>query len=70
MSLSKSSREVVDHHEETHDNDVGVAVQLAHDVDQERPSPWTFSMFRLYAVLGVAYLCGCLVWLSLSFQLT
>lgn len=41
-------------------NDVGNAVQLAHDVGEQKYSPWTASMFRLYAVLWVAYLCGCL----------
>lgn len=42
------------------DNDVGTAVQLAHDVGDQKYSPWTMSMARLYAVLWVAYLCGCL----------
>lgn len=42
------------------DNDVGTAVQLAHDVGEQKYSPWTKSMGRLYAVLSVAYLCGCL----------
>lgn len=41
--------------------DTGLAVQLAHDVEGEKASPWTRSMFRLYLVLGCAYLCGCLV---------
>jgi hypothetical protein len=35
-------------------------VQIATDVDDSNDSPWTASMFRLYAVLSVAYLCGCL----------
>jgi hypothetical protein len=35
-------------------------VQIATDVDDSNDSPWTWSMFRLYAVLSVAYLCGCL----------
>jgi hypothetical protein len=41
-------------------NDVGNAVQLAHDAGEQKYSPWTPSMFRLYLVLWVAYLCGCL----------
>ncbi|TPX18494.1 uncharacterized protein E0L32_011607 [Thyridium curvatum] len=40
--------------------DTGAAVQLAHDVETEAYSPWTPRMFRLYLVLVVAYLCGCL----------
>ena len=41
-------------------NEVATAVQLAHDVEETRYSPWTWSMFRLYLVLACAYLCGCL----------
>ncbi|KAK3395352.1 hypothetical protein B0T20DRAFT_455256 [Sordaria brevicollis] len=37
-----------------------VAVQLAHDVDNTKYSPWSKGMFRLYLVLACAYLCGCL----------
>ena len=36
------------------------ATQLAEDVANTKPSPWTPSMFRLYGCLVVAYLCGCL----------
>lgn len=39
----------------THD-----AQQLATDVETEAYSPWTGQMIRLYLVLIVAYLCGCL----------
>lgn len=38
----------------------GEALQLSDDVDATKQSPWTRSMFRLYGVLAVAYLCGCL----------
>ncbi|KFY33853.1 hypothetical protein V494_07270 [Pseudogymnoascus sp. VKM F-4513 (FW-928)] len=38
----------------------GEALQLSDDVDAAKYSPWTKSMFRLYGVLSVAYLCGCL----------
>ncbi len=36
------------------------AEQLARAVDAETYSPWTLRMLRLYLVLAVAYLCGCL----------
>lgn len=39
----------------THD-----AVLIATEVESSEDSPWTFSMFRLYGVLAIAYLCGCL----------
>ena len=42
-------------------HDVGDAVQLAQEIEAQKASPWTPSMFRLYAVLAFAYLCGCLV---------
>lgn len=42
------------------DNGAADVVQIATDVDDSNDSPWTLSMFRLYAVLAVAYLCGCL----------
>ncbi|EHL01726.1 putative Lactose permease [Glarea lozoyensis 74030] len=41
-------------------NDAANIVQIATDVDDSKDSPWTASMFRLYGVLMVAYLCGCL----------
>ncbi|KAK4231088.1 lactose permease [Podospora fimiseda] len=34
--------------------------ELAHDADDTKYSPWSKQMFRLYLVLAVAYLCGCL----------
>lgn len=40
--------------------DSSAAVQLSHDVDNTVYSPWTPTMFRLYSILIVAYLCGCL----------
>lgn len=46
-----------------HDDKLGdtdVAVQLAHDVDDTKYSPWSPRMFRLYLVLSLSYLCGCL----------
>ena len=44
--------------EELHDGDK--AVQLAHDADDTRYSPLTKGLFRLYLVLVLPYLCGCL----------
>lgn len=40
---------------------VGAAVELAHKSEEQGLSAWTPRMFRLYLVLCVAYLCGCLV---------
>ncbi|KAK8069254.1 hypothetical protein PG994_005870 [Apiospora phragmitis] len=42
------------------DHDVDAVVQLSHDVESRRFSPWTASMLRLYLALTPAYLCGCL----------
>lgn len=39
---------------------LAVAVEIAEEVDNNKYSPWTWSMLRLYAVLFVAYCCGCL----------
>jgi hypothetical protein len=50
----------VELHETKSDGGVGEAVQLAHDVEDAKPSPFTSSMVRLYGCLLVAYLCGCL----------
>lgn len=48
-----------DHKEDTlHETDV--TVQLAHDVDDTKYSPWSLQMVRLYLVLSLSYLCGCL----------
>lgn len=38
----------------------GEALQLSDNFDATKYSPWTKSMFRLYGVLAVSYLCGCL----------
>ncbi len=37
-----------------------IAAQLAHDVNTATYSPWSPRLFRLYLVLSLAYLCGCL----------
>lgn len=45
------------------------AHEIAHEVDDGKYSPWTKSMFYLYAVLFVAYCCGALNgYVSLSSQ--
>ena len=41
-------------------HDADVAVQLAHDVDDTVYSAWSTKMVRLYLVLSLAYLSGCL----------
>lgn len=59
---------VASHHEAPAFNDdgrnqiesAGTAIQLSHEVDEVRYKPFTKSMFRLYGVLFIAYLCGCL----------
>lgn len=40
---------------------VDTAVHIAHETTVEKVSPWTWPMFRLYLVLAVAYLCGCVL---------
>lgn len=39
---------------------VVIAAEIAHEVENNKYSPWTCSMFSLYGVLFVAYCCGCL----------
>lgn len=62
MDYKADEKVAVDHGDEVHD--AHVAVQLAHDVENQKLSPWTPRMFRLYLVLACAYLCGCLVNIS------
>lgn len=59
MDSKADEKGAVDHGTEIHD--AHVAVQVAHDVQTQKLSPWTPTMFRLYLVLACAYLCGCLV---------
>lgn len=42
------------------DNSSADAILLATEADTTTYSPWSRSMFRLYGVLSIAYLCGCL----------
>ncbi|KAJ4117594.1 hypothetical protein NW768_010960 [Fusarium equiseti] len=58
MDSKADEKGAVDHGTEIHD--AHVAVQVAHDVQTQKLSPWTPTMFRLYLVLACAYLCGCL----------
>ncbi|KAK4193171.1 putative transporter [Podospora australis] len=60
MAPSTEREVAIDEHHDTKIVDADVTVQLAHDVDQTRYSPWSWQMARLYFVLAVAYLCGCL----------
>jgi hypothetical protein len=53
----------VDHHDgglRDADADADGAIQLAHDADDSKYSPWSWRMCRLYLVLSLSYLCGCL----------
>ncbi|KAH7369162.1 general substrate transporter [Plectosphaerella cucumerina] len=43
-----------------HEKSIDTAVQIAHDVDETKYSPISPSLLRLYAVLFIPYLCGCL----------
>lgn len=47
----------VDHHDDV--ANVEQVVHIAHETEG-KTSPWTWNMWRLYLVLAVAYLCGCL----------
>jgi hypothetical protein len=58
MASNNEKGTAVDHNDVLHDT--GAAVQLAHEVDDTKYSPWTWRMLRLYLVLACAYLCGCL----------
>ncbi|KAF5640032.1 sugar transporter (hexose transporter) [Fusarium tjaetaba] len=58
MDYKADEKVAVDHGDEVHE--AHVAVQLAHDVENQKLSPWTPRMFRLYFILACAYLCGCL----------
>lgn len=42
------------------DNTSSNAILLATEADTITYSPWSKSMWRLYGVLAIAYLCGCL----------
>jgi hypothetical protein len=57
-SLEKTAA-TADHEDDTL-RETDVAVQLAHDVDDTKYSPWSLRMLRLYLVLSLSYLCGCL----------
>ncbi|KAJ4172651.1 hypothetical protein NW754_002853 [Fusarium falciforme] len=63
MASKSFDKTKVEHGDDIHD--VDVVVQLAHDVENQDLSPWTPRMFRLYLVLGCAYLCGCLNGMSI-----
>lgn len=48
----------VNHQDHDDLQQVDDAVQIAHETENKKISPWTWPMWRLYAVLAVAYLCG------------
>ncbi|ORY60923.1 general substrate transporter [Pseudomassariella vexata] len=49
-----------DIHHDAPTGDASTAIQLAHDVDNTRYTPWSATMWRLYLILIPPYLCGCL----------
>jgi len=57
--MATDAKEVENVHHQPVD-ETGIAIQLAHDIEALKPSPWTKSMAKLYLVLACAYLCGCL----------
>lgn len=57
MATADEKTPEVNHHDEDLHH-VDTAVQIAHETEDKKVSPWTGPMLRLYAVLGVAYLCG------------
>ncbi|CEJ80033.1 Putative General substrate transporter [[Torrubiella] hemipterigena] len=60
MSEEKHAAVAADQVSQSSQDRANATIQLAHDSGEQKLSPWTPSMFRLYAVLAVAYLCGCL----------
>lgn len=60
MADTEKETHVPGEHTVEHTQDTGAAVQLAHDVDNTVYSPWSLTMFRLYLILIIAYLCGAL----------
>lgn len=60
MATSQEKDIAVTEHDEDRLRDADVAVQLAHDADDTKYSPWSRQMLRLYLVLSLSYLCGCL----------
>lgn len=62
--MALDEKEVVDVSHVSHvgniDNSSSDAILLATEADTTLYSPWSRAMFRLYAVLFLAYLCGLL----------
>jgi hypothetical protein len=50
----------VEQRDDRRPSDTDAAVQLALDVNGQSYSPWSASLLRLYAVLIIPYLNGCL----------
>lgn len=57
-----TEKETLDLHDTgvAQEKSVDTAVQIAHDVDERKYSPFSPSLLKLYAVLLIPYLCGCL----------
>jgi hypothetical protein len=60
QAVGGDEKEVGASHIHDIDNSSSDAILLATEADTTEYSPWTGAMFRLYGVLAIAYLCGCL----------
>ncbi|KAK4144466.1 general substrate transporter [Dichotomopilus funicola] len=60
MDATEKTTATAEHADNTVAHPTDVTVQLAHDVDDTKYSPWSPRLFRLYLVLSLSYLCGCL----------
>jgi hypothetical protein len=60
MSAPVEEKETTVAHHDATLREADNAVQLAHEVDDTVYSPWSAGLFKLYAVLIIPYLCGCL----------
>lgn len=60
MDAAEKPTATAEHADNTAAHQTDVTVQLAHDVDDTKYSPWSPRLFRLYLVLSLSYLCGCL----------
>lgn len=58
MATADEKTPNIDHQDHDELQQVDHAVQIAHDTETKKISPWTWNMLRLYAVLSIAYLCG------------
>lgn len=61
MATKEQLKSATEHTEDRLGATVEAAVNLSDQLEDEKLSPWTPALFRLYTVLAAAYLCGCLV---------